>query len=223
MALKQHHNSDHIHQPRRSSRDCASDYLTMAGDHHHHLRPPTPDRLSRSSFSSIRENESTLTQDFTHSKVSSYLNNEEAVDDTEHSHAAVSSPPRNLKMIQTQFRPPVTHPHSKLLGFYTPAENFQGWKQIQVRGKLASKSFGDLQILNNVWTAPLKSKSPKSGLSRPGGSPLERLPPEILSKQQSLLLHSTWSAQELSNTKPSFNNRSSRHRRASERNREAQY
>jgi len=196
MAVIQHHqNFDHVHQyPGRPSRDCSPDYLTMAVDHHQHLRPATPDRASRSSFSSIREDESTLTQDFTRSKVSSFLDHEEVIDDAaEHTDFSVKPPQstRHSNMIQTQtqtltqtqFLPPVTHPQSRLLGYYAPAEDFRGWKQIQVKGKLASKSFGDLQVLNNVWTTPLKlSKLAKKGADRPGEAPIERLPPEILSK-----------------------------------------
>jgi hypothetical protein len=168
---------------------------------HQQLRPATPDRLSRSSFSSIRENESSLPQDFSHSKVSSYLGDEVAVDDhdseaddrTESSDvlrrlpSTISPPITSLpgvpNMIQTEFRVPVTHPNSRLLGYWSPADSFQGWKQIQVKGKFASKSFGDLQALNNVWSTPLRvSKKPKKGGNRPGDSPIERLPAEILSK-----------------------------------------
>lgn len=168
----------------------------MAGDHH--LRPPTPDRVSRSSFSSIRENESVLPQDFSHSKVSSYHEpgNEEAIEEleavaplaTETRHRAAPPPPHNINMIQTQFQPPVTHPHSKLVGYWTPADSFQGWKGIQVKGKLASKSFGDLQVLNNVWTTPIKPKFPKKGTYRAGQAPIERLPTEILTSIINLLV-----------------------------------
>jgi hypothetical protein len=139
-------------------------------------RPSSPDRISRSSFSSIRENESTLTQAFTNSKVSSYLETDEAIVDD-------SPPPsrQGFNMIQTQFQPLVTQPYSKLNGYWSPADSFQGWKGIQVKGKLASKSFGDLQVLNNVWSITPKVKSPKLGSSRPGEAPIERLPTEILS------------------------------------------
>ncbi|KAK0705060.1 hypothetical protein B0H67DRAFT_593061 [Lasiosphaeris hirsuta] len=179
MAVIQHKRPDHLQGLGRPSSDCPSDYLTMA-DHH---RPTTPDRTSRSSFSSIRENEGTLTQDFTHTKVSSYLGTEEAIDDTE-----PARPAHTLNMIQTQLQPPVTNPQSRLLGYWSPADSFQGWKQIQVRGKLASKSFGDLQVLNSVWTTPSKPKARKKGeLYKPGEAPLERLPTEILTSIINLL------------------------------------
>ncbi|KAK0626790.1 hypothetical protein B0T14DRAFT_423491 [Immersiella caudata] len=157
----------------------------MAVDRTHLARPATPDRVSRSSFSSIRENESVLPQDFSHSKVSSFLTNEEAVvDDGEHADAPVPSNPEpaptagRFNMIQTQFQPPATHPHSRLLGYWTPADSFQGWKGINVKGKLASKSFGDLQVLNKVWTTPL-SKKAKNAAKPPGTSAFECLPFEI--------------------------------------------
>ncbi|KAK1761053.1 hypothetical protein QBC47DRAFT_20587 [Echria macrotheca] len=184
---------DHVQPPGPVSRECSPEYLTMV-DHHHHHRPATPDRTSRSSFSSIREDDSSLTQDFSRSKVSSYLRLEDAiaVDDRDHiDHAARSpSPPASQtrpNMIQTQFRAPATHPHSRLLGYWSPAETFQGWKQIQVKGKLASKSFGDLQVLNNVWMTPTKPKVAKRGANRPGEAPIERLPPEILTSIINLL------------------------------------
>lgn len=195
---------DHTPQQtsRPPSRDTPCDYLTMVDHQHEHqqLRPATPDRLSRSSFSSIRENESSLPQDFSHSKISSYLGDEVAVDDQvfEADDRAESpdvlrrlpsttSPTTSLSgvpnMIQTEFRAPVTNPNSRLLGYWSPADSFQGWKQIQVKGKFASKSFGDLQALNNVWNTPLRAgKKLKKGGNRAGDSPIERLPAEILSK-----------------------------------------
>jgi len=157
----------------------------MTVDRTHLARPATPDRVSRSSFSSIRENESAHPQDFSHSKVSSFLDHEEAVDDGDHADAAVTSRPDpspttgHFNMIQTQFQPPSTHPHSRLLGYWTPADSFQGWKGINVKGKLASKSFGDLQVLNKVWTTPSTFKKLKNTTKPAGGSPIECLPIEI--------------------------------------------
>lgn len=156
----------------------------MASDDH--SRPSTPDRVSRSSFSSIREHDNILPQSFTQSKISSYF--EEAID---YSTAVTTSPPltpgsssttsdRALNMIQTRFQPPVTNPSSRLLGYWTPADSFQGWKGIQVKGKLASKSFGDLQVLNQVFSHP-PSRPTKRGQNRPGDAIIERLPTEILS------------------------------------------
>jgi hypothetical protein len=144
-----------------------------------HSRPSSPDRVSRSSFSSIRENDNTLPQTFSRSKISSYFgtDGEEAIIDD----STPSSPAKVLNMIQTQFQPPVTHPNSKLLGYWTPADSFKGWKGIQVKGKFASKSFGDLQVLHQVFSTP-PPRPAKRGQNRPGDAPIERLPTEILSK-----------------------------------------
>lgn len=186
--------ADHL-QPLRSP-DLK--YKAMAADEH--SRPSTPDRVSRSSFSSIREHESTLPQTFSHSKVSSYFgaDADEAIDDSPSTPVTPSSPPatpatpnppaRALNMIQTQFQPPVTHPNSRLLGYWTPADSFQGWKGIQVKGKLASKSFGDLQVLHHVFSTP-PPRPAKRGQNRPGHAPIERLPTEILSKCFSFASH----------------------------------
>jgi len=163
-------------------------------------RPSTPDRVSRSSFSSIREHDNTLPQTFSQSKVSSYfgIDNDEAIDDSTTTPPPPATPSstsgtssgtssaRALNMIQTQFQPPVTQPNSRLLGYWTPADSFQGWKGIQVRGKLASKSFGDLQVLNQVFSHP-PTRPTKRGQDRPGDAPIERLPTEILSAIINLL------------------------------------
>ncbi|KAI1100287.1 hypothetical protein F4804DRAFT_50132 [Jackrogersella minutella] len=135
------------------------------------------DKSTRSSFSSVREIDSSdLAQNFTSSKVSSYSKStEEAVDD-------LPSPPEMAT--QTQFIPPITQPQSRLHGCWFPAvaaEGFQGWKQIGVRGRQASKSYGDLQALNIVWSTPVippKKKDPER--PAPGQSVVERLPAEIL-------------------------------------------
>ncbi|KAI1124182.1 hypothetical protein F5Y10DRAFT_280382 [Nemania abortiva] len=88
-------------------------------------------------------------------------------------------------MAETQFMPPVTQPHSRLHGCWFPAvaaNNFQGWKQIGVKGKPASKSYGDLQALRMVWSTaptPKKPSAPVEVQRTPGDSPLERLPTEI--------------------------------------------
>ncbi|KAL2024055.1 hypothetical protein VTK56DRAFT_9835 [Thermocarpiscus australiensis] len=173
-------------QPLRTPfRDSPPDYKAMADEH---AGPSTPDRASRSSFSSIRENESALVQTFSRSKVSSYLGSDpdDALEDrpptptTSHNSSA-----RPFNMIQTQFQPPVTQPHSKLLGHWTPVDSFKGWKGIQVKGKLASKSFGDLQVLHQVFSTP--PRPTKRGANRPGEAPIERLPVEILSSIINLL------------------------------------
>lgn len=147
------------------------EYKTMARDHP--VRPDTPGRASRSSFSSIRENDSDLAQSFTSSKISSLTGSQEAVEDL--------SPQRQANMVETQFYRPVTRPDSKLLGYIAPADSFTGWKQINVRGKLASKSFGDLQALNFSWTSTPKMPR-KKGTYPPGEAPIEKLPIELLSK-----------------------------------------
>ncbi|KAI1815732.1 hypothetical protein GGS20DRAFT_575948 [Poronia punctata] len=87
-------------------------------------------------------------------------------------------------MAETQFMPPVTQPHSKLQGCWFPAvaaNNFHGWKQIDVKGKQASRSYGDLQALRMVWTPPTAPKKKPQDPVRPapGQSPLEKLPMEI--------------------------------------------
>lgn len=176
----------HLHPLRTTPRDCPPEYLTMAGD-----RSPTPDRVSRSSFSSIRENEGILPQTFSTTKISSYLD-QEAIDDLPSPSPTGSTSSNDshdgLTMIQTQFQPPVTNPHSKLLGYWTPADSFKGWKEIQVKGKLASKSFGDLQVLHQIFRDNLKPAAKRiSGANRPGNAPIERLPAEILTSIINLL------------------------------------
>lgn len=152
------------------------EYKTMARDTS--VRPETPDRASRSSFSSIRENSSDLAQTFTSSKISSLTDSEEAVEDlSPQDHPSQD----NVDMVETRFCRPVTRPDSKLLGYIAPADSFTGWKQINVRGKLASKSFGDLQALNFSWTSTPKVPR-KNGTYPPGEAPFERLPIELLSK-----------------------------------------
>ncbi|KAK4238455.1 hypothetical protein C8A03DRAFT_15093 [Achaetomium macrosporum] len=170
-------------QPLRSP-----EYKAMAADEH--VWPHTPDRASRSSFSSIREDEDTLPQTFSRSKVSSYfsLDSDEAIDDSSSRPTTPRSRSgRGINMIQTQFQPPVTHPNSKLLGYWAPADSFKGWKGIQVKGKLASKSFGDLQILHQVFSGP-PPRPAQRGRYRPGDAPIERLPAEILSSIINLLV-----------------------------------
>ncbi|KAL2265211.1 hypothetical protein VTJ83DRAFT_6311 [Remersonia thermophila] len=160
------------------------------------VAPSSPDRVSRSSFSSIREHDNVQPQTFSHSKVSSFQHpddfssDEAVIDDSDHDADPVEIAPRSSgrpghKMIQTRFQPPVTNPGSRLLGYWTPADSFQGWKGIQVKGKLASKSFGDLQVLHHVFSSP--SRPAKRGQNRPGEAPIERLPTEILTSIISLL------------------------------------
>ncbi|KAJ2892728.1 putative F-box protein [Zalerion maritima] len=80
---------------------------------------------------------------------------------------------------ELQYQPPLTHPHSKLHGYFYPADSFRGWKQISVRGKAASRSYGDLQVLNMSWK-PSTATAKKTERSAPGKSPFESLPYELL-------------------------------------------
>lgn len=139
-----------------------------------------PDKSTRSSFSSVREVDTDIAQSFISTKISSYSNQaEEAIED-------LPSPPEMATQTQTQFIPPVTKPNSRLHGCWFPAvaaDGFQGWKQIGVRGKQASKSYGDLQALKIVWSPPVipvKKKDPER--PAPGQSTIEKLPVEILGK-----------------------------------------
>ncbi|KAJ8130155.1 hypothetical protein O1611_g3475 [Lasiodiplodia mahajangana] len=148
----------------------------------------TSDSLSKSSsgrasFSSVREVDDDIAQAFSSTKVSSYFREESdiaVVDDS-----TSDPPPASLNMAETQFMPPVTQPHSRLHGCWFPAvaaNNFHGWKQIGVKGKPASKSYGDLQALRMVWSiapTPKPSSVPVAVQRAPGDSPLERLPVEI--------------------------------------------
>ncbi|KAI0601693.1 hypothetical protein F4775DRAFT_581922 [Biscogniauxia sp. FL1348] len=155
----------------------------MDGSHHlQQLTPSSSESSSRSSFSSVRE--TNLAQTFTSTKISSYS---EVLDE------AVEDPPSPVLTMATttlkpsmQFMPPLTQPNSRLHGGWCPAvaaDSFRGWKQIDVRGRLASRSFGDLQTFKIVWSTP--SPAPKTKGSeqpRPGQSLIERLPTEILNQ-----------------------------------------
>lgn len=169
-------------------------------------RTPSPEGLGRSSFSSIREQDPALSQTFTLSKVSSYqhFNNpdashhyEEAIDDKSdddeedeplsfHSSVPTSTATPQPAMIQTQFMPPATKPHSRLHGNWWPADSFRGWKEINVKGKLASKSFGDLASLSprSQWEEALSVVDEQMTLEPvketvAGNSTIERLPQEL--------------------------------------------
>lgn len=138
-------------------------------------RPASPveDSNARSSFSSVREDDSDLAQAFTISRTSSYsraLCNKVIDDDSS-----------SGEMTEVEYLPPLTNPSSKLHGYFFPANSFKGWKEINVRGKLASKSFGDLQSLHLVWT-PTKAPPKKDRKYEPGQAPIERLPMELLGK-----------------------------------------
>lgn len=179
-------------------------HATMEGSDLSQSRSSSDKSSGRSSFSSVRENDSDLAQTFTSTKVSSYSQPLEtaaaaAVDDDDDDlqrpssslSSSLSSPPPEMATTTTttrQFLPPKTQPQSKLHGCWFPAvaaDGFQGWKQIDVRGRQASRSFGDLQALRIVWSAPATSNKPAKlpGRPTPGQAPIERLPLELLGKR----------------------------------------
>lgn len=158
---------------KNSGRDCDD----------HSPRDSVQNLNGRSSFSSIREDDTELAQAFTASKVSSYSHHQEqAVDD--------SSLPLGTMVQHADFFPPVTRPDSRLHGNWFPADNFKGWKQINVRGRLASRSFNDLSALSLSWTTHVVPavKKRRSSANDPGQAPIERLPVEILSDIIGLLV-----------------------------------
>ncbi|TGJ85201.1 hypothetical protein E0Z10_g3533 [Xylaria hypoxylon] len=144
---------------------------------------PAKSSSGRASFSSVREVDDNIAQAFSSTKISSYFRDEadSAVVDGNSSSTSSAS----LEMADTQFMAPVTQPHSRLHGCWFPAvaaDNFQGWKQIGVKGKQASRSYGDLQALRMVWSTALTPKKPRDLVEVrrfPGDSSLERLPTEI--------------------------------------------
>lgn len=140
-------------------------------------RSGTPDKHGRSSFSSLRENDEDLAQAFTSSKISSYnASVEQAIED--------DAPFLPSNMVTADFAPPLTQPGSRLHGMWYPPNGFKGWKGINVKGRISSKSFGDLQRLNIGWDGPLSltpvKASPIKNVREPGNSRLESLPAEII-------------------------------------------
>jgi len=162
----------------------------------HTITPPTSDRVDRTSFSSIKENNTGVAQSFTDSKTSSYLRHEfelagteEAIDD------AISS--GTITPIETRKGGEIRmlNPQSALHGFICPCDGFRGWKTISLGGKTASKSFGDLRGLAKRWDWDTTGErvSQKIGLDvgdssdikvdgryPAGRSPFEKLPVELL-------------------------------------------
>lgn len=132
------------------------------------------DTASRSSFSSVRENDDGLAQTFTRSKVSSYIDAPEDVFD--------ESPTSEIP--QPSFQAPLTQPHSKLHGFWYPPDSFKGWREIPIKGKKQSRSFEDLRKLSLSWESPPTSPAPikkqLTGSYPIGNAPIERLPSEVL-------------------------------------------
>lgn len=160
------------------SKSSPTAYKTTSADPDESGAPEAPlNAHGRSSFSSTREDDTDLAQAFTSSKVSSYINQEEqAVHDSQ------PRPQLGTMIQQAVFFPPVTRPDSRLHGDWFPAESFKGWKQINVKGRLASRSFSDLSSLSLAWTAhavPHQRRRPSGNYA--GDAPIERLPLELLS------------------------------------------
>lgn len=128
------------------------------------------DKTARSSFSSVRENDDGLAQTFTRTKISSYSHGTEEVFD--------ESP--SAEIAQPFFQAPLTQPHSRLHGFWYPADSFRGWKQIPIKGKAASRSCEDLHKLSLTWSSPAPEAKKAPHHYATGTSPLERLPSEVL-------------------------------------------
>ncbi|KAL7951089.1 leucine rich repeat domain protein [Trichoderma barbatum] len=134
------------------------------------ISPPS-ETASRSSFSSVRENDDGIAQTFTRSKISSYTEVPEDVFD--------ESPVAELP--QSMFQSPLTQPNSKLHGFWYPAEGFRGWREIPLKGRTASRSCEDLHKLHMTWETPAPVIVAKPHEIYPTtASPLERLPSEVL-------------------------------------------
>lgn len=151
--------------------------------------PPTTDRMDRASFSSTKESHTGgIAQTFTETKTSSYLRNqyhqdEEAILDD--SSSGSRTPPELLRT--DSGRGMLTNPHSSLHGFVCPCDGFKGWKGISVRGRVASKSSGDLKGLARWdWDSDVRmtgtnvKEIKEKGRHAAGKSPLELLPMELL-------------------------------------------
>lgn len=163
----------------------------------HTVAPPTSDRVDRTSFSSIKENNTGVAQSFTDSKTSSYLRHEysqngseDAILDDATSSGCVTPVLERKPGLEREFA--MLNPQSALHGFVCPCDGFRGWKGISIGGKTASKSIGDLRSLAMrwEWDSGIKEKNSKishegaakkvGGKYPPGQSPLERLPTELL-------------------------------------------
>lgn len=163
----------------------------------------TPDRQDRTSFASFKEDaRSDIAQSFLDNPVSSYALQTDQVfeDDSEdYSNApspvsATSSNPidehaakQKSDMAAAVLAAPLTNPGSNLHAFVCPADGFRGWKEIPVRGKMASRSFSDLRVFNSkgfTWEPkpekPQLKRTPSTYSA--GEAPFERLPTEILGK-----------------------------------------
>ncbi|KAL2076231.1 hypothetical protein VTL71DRAFT_1174 [Oculimacula yallundae] len=150
--------------------------------------PPTSDSVDRASFSSTKESHmGGIAQTFTESKTSSYLRNEYVHDEDaifDDSSSGSITPPQLLRT--DSGRGMLTNPHSSLHNFVCPCDGFKGWKAISVRGRIASKSSGDLKGLarwdwdSNADTKMTRVTAKDNGRYPAGKSPLESLPVELL-------------------------------------------
>jgi len=157
---------------------------TTTNEERKHSMPlPTAERNNRTSFSSIKESNCGGPQSFTDSKTSSYI--VEAIDDSD-----------SRSPTPEQRAPGMLNPHSTLHGL-CPCDSFNGWKSITVGGKMASRSFGDLNKLRmrRDWHSTVKKgdrmdlggvverkadvRDERYGYPA-GRSPFERLPMELL-------------------------------------------
>lgn len=155
--------------------------------------PPTltSDRVDRTSFSSVKETNTGIAQSFSDSKTSSYLRNEFSFgNDGEGSEEAVFedgssggvTPENERERVLGTFIPgTLTNPESRLRGFICPCDGFKGWKGISVRGRVASRSSGDLRALGN-WDWEVDPAEVKKAVveKEVGKSSLESLPMELL-------------------------------------------
>jgi hypothetical protein len=178
--------------------------------------PPTltTDRVDRTSFSSVKETNTGIAQSFTDSKTSSYLRNvisasggqganDEAVYEDSLSSGSITPLETDRDSGIEIDRKFGGLTESRLRGFVCPCDGFRGWKSISVRGKIASKSYGDLQALGN-WDWEVKEKKEEeerakgveeeieSGKDEAGNSPLERLPVELLGEFTEVILTKTF-------------------------------
>ena len=161
--------------------------------------PLTTDRVDRTSFSSIKESHSAgVAQTFTDSKTSSYLrhqlyskDDEDAILD-DASSSGSKTPESREGRVSPAARGMITNPSSMLHGFVCPCDSFKGWKGIAIRGKIASKSYGDLKGLGMRYDWDMRGGDRMDvdgeegkvvkikGRYPPGKSPLENLPMELL-------------------------------------------
>ncbi|KAI9792856.1 MAG: hypothetical protein M1833_001015 [Piccolia ochrophora] len=143
-------------------------------------------RKDRTSFSSVKEDDSGVAQSFVDTKESS-------LDYLDDPRPAIDSDDEKMATVVASQQAP---------SFCCPCGRFRGWKQIRLsgRGLGKSSSSNDLRLLGGgdekqgwAWEqSPERSESPSpDSLDQhpypPGQSPLERLPPEVLDQILPLL------------------------------------